>query len=435
MRDENGRPIRWVGIDWDVTEQKLAEIELHEHRERLEELVAARTAALQESEDRLSKIMLAVNDGTWDWDLVTNGVNFDPRYYEMAGYAVNEFPHRLEEFQKRVHTDDIGEVMKRVIAHINGQIPRFQAEFRFKQKDGDWLWVLGRGVIVEWNDEGAPARFMGTHTDISDRKRAEEALKDSEERFRHLVEMSPDGIVLHRDEKLIYANNVAAQLLRAESPEVLLGRSINSFVHPDHWSETRERGDQLIAGEKVLYPAEDVYMRLDGTAMPVEISAATLTYHGITAVQVIFRDISERKANEAAARQRVSQLAILNDIGSRITAVLDLNSVLERAANLLQKEFGYDHVALFLIDREQNEIILRTRAGVFDQLVLNEHRLKMGEGLIGWVATHKQTLLVNDINAEPRYVNFYPDEISAQSELTVPIQIGEEVIGILDIQS
>ncbi len=131
---------------------------------------------LRESEDRLSKTLEAANDGMWDWNLITNEVYFDPRYYQMAGYAVDEFPHNLQEFQKRISPNDVEDVMSQAQMHIMGEIPRFNVEFRFKKKNGDWLWVMGRGIIVERNKNNKPLRFIGTHTDITERKLAEKEL-------------------------------------------------------------------------------------------------------------------------------------------------------------------------------------------------------------------------------------------------------------------
>jgi PAS domain S-box-containing protein len=149
------------------------------HGIKLDRVRTQAEEALRQSEDRLSKIMIAANDGMWDWDLTTDDVYFDPRYYRMAGYEVDEFPHRFEEFQKRVHPDDIDGVLNQARKHLNGDTDRFIVEFRFKKKTGSWLWILGRGVIVERDENGAPTRFVGTHTDITDRKQAQQALEQS----------------------------------------------------------------------------------------------------------------------------------------------------------------------------------------------------------------------------------------------------------------
>jgi len=162
--DENNNPVKMIGTIQNITDRKKSE------------------EALRQSEDRLSKIMIAANDGTWDWDLLTNKVFFDPRYYEMTGYQVNEFPHELAEFQKRVHPDDVDFVMENAYKHITGEIDRFFVEFRYKKKNNEWLWILGRGVIVERDENGDPLRFIGTHKDIAVRKKAEEELIAAKEK-------------------------------------------------------------------------------------------------------------------------------------------------------------------------------------------------------------------------------------------------------------
>jgi len=138
---------------------------------------------LRKSEERLDLAMSIKNEGVWDWDLITDDVFFDKRYYEMAGYRPGEFPSRLEEFQKRTHPKDIDYVMENARKYLEGEIPRFSVEFRFRKKRGGWMWILGRGRIVERDEDSRPTRFVGTHTDITDRKMAEEALLRSEERM------------------------------------------------------------------------------------------------------------------------------------------------------------------------------------------------------------------------------------------------------------
>ena len=168
---------------------------------------------LRKNEDRLAKIMIAANDGTWDWNLKTNEVNFDPRYYEMAGYEVDEFPHDLKEFQKRVHTDDIKNVMETVEKHLKGEIDRFIVEFRFARKNGGWVWIMGRGVVVERAEDGTPTRFVGTHTDITDRKRVEEELLKSEGMLRDVFDGITDGIsLLDLDLNIMRVNSKMEQM-------------------------------------------------------------------------------------------------------------------------------------------------------------------------------------------------------------------------------
>ncbi len=145
-------------------------------------------SALRESEENLSKFSLLTNDGIWDWDLLNDTVHFDPLYYTMAGYGVDEFPHHLEEFRKRIHPDDVEKVFGNAEDHLNGLIERFSIEFRFLRKDGSWLWVLGRGKITEQDENGNPLRFVGTHTDISAQKAVEEELSHYQLQLEDIVE-------------------------------------------------------------------------------------------------------------------------------------------------------------------------------------------------------------------------------------------------------
>ena len=135
-------------------------------------------------------------------------------------------------------------------------------------------------------------------------------------------------------------------------------------------------------------------------------------------------------------QRRVTQLTLISDVGEKIAAVLDMESLLERAARLVQESFGYHHVAIFTVDREQDELIMRARSGDLAHLhLLVDHRLSLGQGMVGWVGRHNETLLANDVDADPRYVNLYPDVVQTRSELSVPIGVGGEVMGVLDVQS
>ena len=145
-------------------------------------------SALRKSEENLSKFTLVTNDGIWDWDLTTDRVDFDPRYYTMAGYEVDEFPHHLEEFRKRIHPEDGKMVFEQASAHLSGEIDHFRVEFRFQQADGSYLWILGRGKITEQDEFGNPVRFSGTHTDISTLKEIEEQLSEQQLHLEQIVE-------------------------------------------------------------------------------------------------------------------------------------------------------------------------------------------------------------------------------------------------------
>jgi PAS domain S-box-containing protein len=161
--------------------------------------------------------------------------------------------------------------------------------------------------------------------DIDARKRTEAALRESEERYRSLVEMAPDAIAIHGDGRLLYINRRGAVALGAKDPEELVGLPLERLVHPQHWPATRERIRRMLAGTPDVYPVEDVYLRLDGTALPVETAAAPVTFQGRKAIQVIARDITERKQAEARLAEQLDELRRWHDATlGREARVLDL---------------------------------------------------------------------------------------------------------------
>ncbi len=132
--------------------------------------------ALQKSEERLELAMTVANDGMWDWHLEDEDVFFDSRYYTMAGYTPNEFASNFEQWQQRIHPDDLQQVLSALQQHLAGETDTYTAEFRFQHKQGGYIWIHAKGKIVDRNASGKPLRFVGTHTDITLRKQVEEQL-------------------------------------------------------------------------------------------------------------------------------------------------------------------------------------------------------------------------------------------------------------------
>ncbi len=138
--------------------------------------------------------------------------------------------------------------------------------------------------------------------------------------------------------------------------------------------------------------------------------------------------------NDALAR-RAAQLRVINEVANKIAAVLDLEQVLVTAARLIQQRFGYHHVGLFTLENDRQALVMRAAAGSFVHLYPVEHTIRVGDGMVGWAAGHNKKLLANDVTQNPVYVNFYPDLIPTQAELSVPIRASDELLGVLDVQS
>ncbi|KCZ72921.1 PAS domain S-box [Candidatus Methanoperedens nitroreducens] len=137
---------------------------------------------------------------------------------------------------------------------------------------------------------------------ITERKRAEDALRESEERYRKLVELSPDAIAVHSEGKIVFVNMAGARLLGAADPGQLIGKDIMDIVHPDYHEVVKERVRQMREEGRTVPLIEEKFIRLDGSVIDAEVAAIPFTYQDKSAVQVIIRDITERRRAEERLR-------------------------------------------------------------------------------------------------------------------------------------
>ncbi|WP_162255115.1 PAS domain S-box protein [Rhizobacter sp. Root1221] len=136
--------------------------------------------ALIAAEERWKFALEGSGDGVWDWDAQTNKVYYSPRWKKMLGYAEHEIGDSLEEWTSRIHVDDLPRVMSGLRRHLRCETQVYQSEHRIRHRDGHDLWILDRGKVVGHNAEGRPLRVVGTHSDITSAKQAEQALREKQ---------------------------------------------------------------------------------------------------------------------------------------------------------------------------------------------------------------------------------------------------------------
>jgi PAS domain S-box-containing protein len=173
LDDSAGRAIAVIARD--ITERKRTE------------------AALRESEERLRLAFAGAQEGVWDWDLETGAVVYSPRWKHMLGYADDEIESHVDEWKRLLHPDD-----KPRAEQLNESVLRggetYEGEFRLRHKDGHFIHVLSRGYPVRRDPNGPVVRIVGIHLDITDRKRTEAALRESEERLRLAFAGAQEGV-------------------------------------------------------------------------------------------------------------------------------------------------------------------------------------------------------------------------------------------------
>ncbi|MEQ1816728.1 MAG: EAL domain-containing protein [Nitrosomonas sp.] len=154
--------------------QLLEEIQrLHTELAAVNLMTEKRTTALYISEERFSLAMRGANDGLWDWNLETDEVYYSPRWKSMLGYGESELDNELNTWENLVQPDDKDRVLEKVQDYLDGQADSFEVEMRMHHKDGHDVYVLSRAFLVIRESDGKPARLVGTHVDITERKLAE----------------------------------------------------------------------------------------------------------------------------------------------------------------------------------------------------------------------------------------------------------------------
>ncbi len=273
----------------------------------------------KEYERQLRKIVEDLNKaqhlskvGSWTWNIAENRVEWSDQMFEIFGISRDDFAGDLTDVINRaIHPEDRPRVEASNVDVVFRGKPT-AVEYRIVLPDGTHRHVWAEGGELETDRSGRPTVLKGYVQDITERKRAEETLRESEERYRLLVESAPNAIAVHQAGRVVFANQAAVRLMRAGSSQDLLGRSLEQIIAPGREEAAKDRIARMLKGEKGLYPVEDVYLRLDGSPVDVEVIAAPFTFSGRPAIQVIMTDLTEHKrAAEALSASEERYRSIL----------------------------------------------------------------------------------------------------------------------------
>lgn len=201
-----------------------------------------------------------------------------------------------------------------------------RSTYRLGDAKGELRFLEGV-ITVETDRRGKQIGVRGVVRDITDQKAAEEALKESEERYRKLVELSPQAIVVHSNRRFTYLNPAATKLWGASSAEELIGRSIFDFVDPESRQKAQERVDQIEQLQTPSALSEQRCIRLDGELFDVEVTGIPFNYGGKSAVQAVFRDVTEQKRAREALRETETRLRTVVDSASLILFATDKDGI------------------------------------------------------------------------------------------------------------
>ncbi|MGQ0667390.1 MAG: PAS domain-containing protein, partial [Nitrospiraceae bacterium] len=220
-------------------------------------------ATLRQAEERFRLVALATNDVLWDWDLNTDQHWWSDSAKEKFGYDP-ERELNIEAWPSRLHPEDREKVLTGLDRALESGQTYWFAEYRFRLADGSDAVIFDRGHIVR-DSSGKPVRMIGAMIDITQRKRAEQLLRQSEERYRRLIAVLPYAILVNRGDRAIFANDQAIKLFGAVRAEEILSKSPFELFHPDYHAVIRKRTHELLEGSGLVSMLEEKIVTLDGT--------------------------------------------------------------------------------------------------------------------------------------------------------------------------
>lgn len=287
VRLPDGSIEKFYGTTLDITERVLSE------------------QRVRESEQRLALAIEGSQDGFWDWNLVSGDCYCSSKFVEWFECDPEQFVHHQDFIDSLMLPEDLEDFRNAFQEHAEGRTPYIQIEERYQTVKGNWFWVLTRGKILEWNDDGTPLRAAGTSTNITARKLIEERATQ----LGRILDNSMNEVFVVDPESgtILEANQRACQRTGYTLAE-LQGMSIANLHSDSTADDLRYLVEPLLSGESMIVRKIGTHLCKDGTEYPYETVVQIMDWHGRRVFVSIGMDISERKVAEAEYQNLQTQL-------------------------------------------------------------------------------------------------------------------------------
>jgi diguanylate cyclase (GGDEF)-like protein/PAS domain S-box-containing protein len=423
---DSGEVSRIAGVAEDITERKRAEESLRRNQERLGTLISS------------------VDGIVWEADAQTLRFTFvSPRAERLLGYPLSRWTEESNFWRDHIHPDDRDQAVAYCL-QCTRQSRDHEFEYRMLAADGRAVWL--RDIVTVVSEGGRPTKLRGVMVDITERKQAEQRLRESEARFRRIAEQSPDAILMHQAGRIVFVNEAMVRLMRARAPERLIGKPATSVLHPEYTAIAEARIRRLYAGD-ALPPSEQRYVRLDGTTVDVEVAAAPFDLDGKPAALVTVRDITTRREQEKRIARLTRIYEVLSAINSAIVRVREREALLEEACRIATAHGGFTAAWIGSFNHATGNLIAVAHSGLPAEVVPNadESPLELIPQGPAQAALRTGTPAVsNDIASEPEFVESAvgPDTWNirraaiargAQSVIVLPLFVEERTFGVLTL--
>ncbi|MGE4511628.1 MAG: response regulator, partial [Sulfurimonadaceae bacterium] len=349
---------------------------------------------LKAQKQKLDAIIDATEIATWEWNVQSGETVFNERWAQILGYTLEELsPISIATWDNFAHPEDLAESERRLEKHFRGELPYYECASRMKHKNGSWVWVLDRGKVFSRDAEGNPLVMFGIHQDITARKKIEEELRRSEEKFRNMfAKHNAPMLLIEPQSGMIVDANLSAEKFYGYSVEELRSMRIDE-INMMSIEEINQERERALKEERNFFVFE--HKLKNGEIKTVEVHSSPFTYQEKSILFSIIVDVTEKKRAQEALLRSEERLRKAQQIAHLGSWELDLRSgrlewsdevfaMLELDKEKFVPTYDAFVHAIHPQDRELLDKAYKKSLATKQKYTL-EHRLLMEDGQIKWV--------------------------------------------------
>ena len=358
VKGEAGQVTAVLGLFEDITERK-----------RMEQ-------SLKKAQDRLEEAQRAAHLGNWAWDAVKDEITGSEEFYRLFDVAP-EVVVKFSQFVERLHPDDRERVQRDVADALKQDRP-YDTDYRVRLSDGGWREIIARGRVFAASD-GKAVRMVGTCLDVTERKRMEVALRESEQRLRRFYESGLLGVIFwNMRGQIIDANDRFLQMVGYTRDDLVAGQvDWVNMTPPEYRHLDEDSVAELKATGVNKVPFEKEYLRKDGTRMPIAVAGAMLDEERVNGVAFVL-DLTERKRMEERISHLNLALKAIRNVNQLIVREKDAELLIRRACEVLTETRGYSSAWIALYD-ESGKYLRAAAAGLGNTFESLENCIRSGQ--------------------------------------------------------
>ncbi len=410
--------------------------------------------ALQQSEQKHRLLIENSHDIIYTLNLEGKFTFVSNAWSLFLGYPIVDIMGKsFTKFLNRIDRNLFNDFFEKMIQTGESQIG---VEYQIRHADGSWRWHMTNAVPIK-NSEGVCIGIEGTARDITERKLAEAALHESEERYRVLVENSPIGIMLTQKGSLIYANSAGVKLFEYDSMDEMLGQNIMKFIHPDSQKVLLKRIIELKHGNDNSL-LEIKIIKKNGEFCETETISSQVKINGVETTLVFAQDISARKRAETKIRKNTEDLTLLQKLNDLVNQGGSLQKCVEMINEETKKIYSGNGAAVYLLDADNEYLELQSFQISPEAVSLIERsigikipkvkvklsqtsvyqKILSGKKLQYFEGPDQIMSLMREFTDNPFYIKLIPTlykQIGIISVIAIPLVVQNESVGLLEFSS